>query len=237
MTSILVVDDDAQIRDLLCTYLGDAGMAARGVGDGDAMWRALEEDQPDLIILDLMLPGTDGLSLCRSLVERMDIPVIMLTARGALIDRIVGLEMGADDYLAKPFDPRELLARIKVILRRVERAQPQRAEQPALLHFAGWTLDTKRNILLSDDIPDPLLIGGVDFMTLRTLLGEPYQTLSRDYLSQRIYGRERDPADRAIDMSISRLRQMLGDDARNPQLIRTVRNGGYVLSADVAVEA
>ncbi|WP_343614840.1 response regulator [Novosphingobium sp.] len=236
MTSILVVDDDAQIRALLCDYLAEAGMSAQGVGDGDAMWRHLDEHQPDLIILDLMLPGTDGLSLCRSLVERLDIPVIMLTARGALIDRIVGLEMGADDYLAKPFDPRELLARIKVILRRVGRST-QRSEEPALLHFAGWTLDTKRNLLLSDDSAEPLLIAGVDFLTLRTLLGEPYQTLSRDYLSQRIYGRERDPADRAIDMSISRLRQMLGDDARNPMLIRTVRNGGYVLSADVAAQA
>ena len=235
MTDILVVDDDADIRELLCTYLREAGMAAAGVPDGDAMWRHLESRRPDLIILDLMLPGTDGLSLCRALTAQHDIPIIMLTARGALIDRIVGLELGADDYLAKPFDPRELLARINVVLRRAARAASQApAPEPETIRFAGWRLDTRRNLLQQDDGNVQVTMGGSDYLALRTLLRHPYQTLSRDFLAREVYGRERDPTDRAIDMCISRLRQFLGDDARSPLLIRTVRNGGYVLAVDVA---
>lgn len=234
MTEILVVDDDAGIRDLLCVYLHEAGLSAVGVPDGLAMWAQIDRSRPDLIILDLMLPGTDGLALCRSLVERGNIPVIMLTARGALIDRIVGLEMGADDYLPKPFDPRELLARIKVVLRRVARSDTaEDTSEVSLFHFAGWTLDTRRNKLIAVNGGEPLVVNGSDLLALRKLLQHPFRTLSRDDLSISVYGRQRDPSDRAIDMCISRLRQILGDDARNPQLIRTVRNGGYVLSADV----
>lgn len=234
MSAILVVDDDADIRTLLCTYLKEAGLDAEGVADGEAMWQHLETRTPDLIILDLMLPGTDGLSLCRSLTERHDIPIIMLTARGALIDRIVGLEMGADDYLPKPFDPRELLARIRVVLRRTERsAAPPAPAEPEVIAFAGWQLDVRRTLLRSAASEETFPVGGSDFLALRTLLRHPYQTLSRDFLARQVYGRERDPTDRAIDMSISRLRQLLGDDARNPHLIRTVRNGGYVLAVDV----
>ncbi|QJU59985.1 response regulator [Sphingomonas sp. AP4-R1] len=236
MANILVVDDDAEIRELLCTYLGEAGLDAEGVADGEAMWRHLDGHCPDLIILDLMLPGTDGLTLCRSLRERSDIPVIMVTARGALIDRIVGLEMGADDYLPKPFDPRELLARIKVVLRRSLRATT--SMEPAAsntLRFAGWALDTKRNVLSGSDGSEPLPIHGSTYLALRTLLDHPYRTLSRDYLAAQVFGRERDPSDRAIDMCISRLRGLLGDDPKNPRMIRTVRNGGYALTVDVAV--
>lgn len=247
MTHILVVDDDADIRELLCTYLREADIEAVGAADGAEMWLRIEERCPDLIILDLMLPGADGLSLCRSLTEHYEVPIIMLTARGALIDRIVGLEMGADDYVPKPFDPRELLARIKVVLRRSRRCAPvpaPAAAEPERICFAGWMLDTRRSLLRADracsDSPMselPIVIGGSDYLALRTLLRHPYRTLSRDYLAREVYGRERDHSDRAIDMCISRLRQTLGDDARSPRLIRTVRNGGYVLCVDVASEA
>lgn len=235
MTDILVVDDDADIRELLCTYLCEAGMGAKGAADGDEMWQLLERYRPDLIILDLMLPGEDGLTLCRALTARHEIPIIMLTARGALIDWIVGLELGADDYLAKPFDPRELLARINVVLRRAARSALQAPPpEPETIRFAGWQLDTRRNLLQQDDGAGHVAMGGSDFLALRTLLRHPYRTLSRDFLAREVYGRERDPSDRAIDMCISRLRQLLGDDARSPSLIRTVRNGGYVLAVDVA---
>ncbi|MFT4052910.1 MAG: response regulator transcription factor [Novosphingobium sp.] len=239
MTHVLVVDDDADIRGLLCTYLRAAEMHAEGACDGEAMWQRIEERRPDLVVLDLMLPGVDGLSLCKSLTERLDIPVIMLTARGTLIDRIVGLEMGADDYVPKPFDPRELLARIRVVLRRTRRntAGPE-AVASEVLRFGGWILDTRRNLLQPEEEREdrPVAVSGSDYLALRALLRRPYQTLSRDYLAKEVYGRERDPSDRAIDMCISRLRQMLGDDARSPRLIRTVRNEGYVLSVDVARE-
>jgi two-component system OmpR family response regulator len=235
MNSILVVDDDADLRALLGQYLHQAGFTVAGVGDGAAMWDHLASARPDLVILDLMLPGEDGLSLCRALADRQDIPVIMLTARGSLIDRIVGLEMGADDYLAKPFDPRELLARIKVVLRRTRRGEAESAPPP-MLHFGGWRLDTLRSQLQHEDGAAPIPINGPDLLALRALLQQPYRTLSRDTLAREVYGRERDPGDRAIDMCISRLRQTLGDDARNPQLIRTLRNEGYVLAVDVSTQ-
>ncbi|WP_068084385.1 response regulator [Novosphingobium rosa] len=234
---ILIVDDDAEIRDLLCEYLDDAGMETRSAEHGEAMWQVLDSFRPDLIILDLMLPGTDGLALCRALGERMAIPVIMLTARGALIDRIVGLEMGADDYLVKPCDPRELLARIKVVLRRTMLFPPEaRVEDVASLRFAGWRLDTRLRQLHARD-GGVTALGGSDYLALRLLLRHPHRTLSRDYINLQVYGRERGPLDRAVDVCISRLRQMLEEDARNPSIIRTVRNGGYALSVDVMVEA
>ncbi|MCJ1962968.1 response regulator [Novosphingobium mangrovi (ex Hu et al. 2023)] len=242
MSRVLVVDDDADIRDLLCRYLAEADIESRGAADGDAMWRSIAQSTPDLIILDLMLPGTDGLTLCRALTERCDIPIIMLTARGSLVDRIVGLEMGADDYLPKPFDPRELLARIRVVLRRQRRAQDgPTVREPDYLQFEGWTLDTRRHLLsppgedLGPENTQP--VANSDYLALRALLRAPFQTLSRDVLAREVYGRERDPSDRAIDMCISRLRQMLGEDARNPRMIRTVRNGGYVLSVDVSASS
>lgn len=234
---ILVVDDDAGIRDLLCEYLNAAGMDAHAAEDGAAMWRWLEHNRADLIVLDLMLPGVDGLSLCRAIADRIGIPVVMLTARGALIDRIIGLEMGADDYMPKPFDPRELLARIKVVLRRTRQFPPEnQVDDVALLHFGGWRLDTRLNRLISPEGED-LLLGGSDYLMLRLLLNHPHRTLSRDYLAAQVYGKDRGPLDRSVDVCISRLRQMLGEDVRNPRIIRTVRNGGYALAVDVIVEA
>jgi two-component system OmpR family response regulator len=184
-----------------------------------------------------MLPGEDGLTLCRDLRARSDVPVIMLTARGTLIDRIIGLEMGADDYLPKPFDPRELLARIKVVLRRVQ-SFPQRAQvdESATLRFAGWELDTRARHLRS---PAGLSISlaGSDFRLLRLLLQHPNRPLGRDFLLRQVFDKERLPFDRAIDVCVSRLRQHLEDDPKSPKLIRTVRNQGYMLTAEDVVSA
>ena len=230
---ILIVDDDAEIRGLLTRYLEKNGLRATAVGDGRAMWRALDGGAFDLVVLDLMLPGDDGLTLCRTLRGRSDIPVVMLTARGDETDRIVGLEMGADDYLPKPFSARELLARIKVILRRTRSLPPnlQPQDEP-LLRFGGWVLDTARRQLMSPaGLETP--IGGAEYKLLRVLLDHPNRVLSRDQLLDLSQGREADPLDRSIDVQVSRLRQRLGDDPRSPVLIKTVRGEGYVLAAPV----
>ena len=230
---ILIVDDDAEIRSLLTRYLEKNGLRATAVPDGRAMWRALDGGAIDLIVLDLMLPGDDGLTLCRNLRAKSDIPVIMLTARGEETDRIVGLEMGADDYLAKPFSARELLVRIKVVLRRTRSLPPNlQPQSDTRLHFAGWTLDTERRALLAPDGSDTE-IGGVEYKLLRVFLDHPNRVLSRDQLLDLTQGRAADPLDRSIDVQVSRLRQRLGDDPRNPALIKTVRGEGYVLSAPV----
>ena len=232
---ILVVDDDPEIRQLLADYLKGMGYQVSTAADGREMQRQLEVQPVDLVVLDLMLPGEDGLTLCRDLRARSDVPVIMLTARGTLIDRIIGLEMGADDYLPKPFDPRELLARIKVVLRRVQ-SFPQRAQvdEAATLRFAGWELDTRARHLRS---PAGLSIAlaGSDFRLLRLLLQHPNRPLGRDFLLRQVFDKERLPFDRAIDVCVSRLRQHLEDDPKSPRLIRTVRNQGYMLTAEDVV--
>jgi two-component system OmpR family response regulator len=234
---ILIVDDDAEIRSLLTRYLEKNGLRATAVGDGRAMWRALDDGAFDLIVLDLMLPGDDGLTLCCALRGKSDIPVIMLTARGDETDRIVGLEMGADDYVPKPFSARELLARIKVVLRRTRTLPPNlQPQDDPLLHFAGWTLDTARRELLSA-AGDATAISGVEYKLLRVLLDHPNRVLSRDQLLDLTQGREADPLDRSIDVQISRLRQRLGEDPRSPALIKTVRGEGYVLSVPVDKES
>lgn len=233
---ILIVDDDPGIRELLSDYLGSVGYQTSTAANGAEMMRILENTPMNLIVLDLMLPDEDGLTLCRNLRVRSNIPVIMLSARGALLDRIVGLEMGADDYLPKPFDPRELLSRIKVILRRARNIPVQNdPDLSPVLRFAGWRLDTQARQLHS---PAGLVIGlgGSDYRVLRTLLRHPRRTLSRDFLVNQVYGKEHGPFDRAIDVCVSRLRGHLEDNARSPQLIKTVRNVGYSLAADVAQE-
>ncbi|MHA6194951.1 response regulator [Pseudomonas wadenswilerensis] len=229
---ILIVDDDPEIRQLLSTYLDEAGLRTSVAADGREMRRRLDEQLIDLVVLDLMLPGEDGLSLCRDLRVHSNIPVIMLTARGTLVDRIVGLEMGADDYLGKPFDPRELLARIKVVLRRTH-SFPERARMDEARHlrFAGWQLETTTRQLRS---PAGLVIslGNSDYRVLRLLLQHPNRPLSRDFLLSQVFERERMPYDRSIDVCISRLRQHLDDAPKAAALIRTVRNEGYMLTVD-----
>lgn len=233
---VLIVDDDAEIRRLLSDYLCKNGYIASAVADGKGMWIALGQVRADIIVLDLMLPGTDGLTLCRELRVRSDVPVIMLTAKGEETDRIVGLEMGADDYLPKPFSPRELLARIKVILRRA-RMLPRNLvpEDVRSMHFATWTLDTvARNLVATDGLVVPL--SGSEYRLLRVFLDHPNRVLNRDQLMDLTRGRESEPFDRSIDVQISRLRQRLRDDAREPAIIKTVRSEGYVLSAEVVLK-
>jgi two-component system, OmpR family, response regulator len=235
--NILIVDDDAEIRSLLTRYLEKNGMRAATVADGHAMWQALERGSFHLIVLDLMLPGDDGLTLCRTLRARSDMPVIMLTARGEETDRIVGLEMGADDYLAKPFSARELLARIKGVLRRA-RSLPQnlRPEEDREIRFGGWTLDTAHRHMVSPaGVVTP--IGGAEYRLLRIFLSHPNRVLSRDQLVEMTQGKEADALDRSIDVQVSRLRRRLGDGSRDPGMIKTVRGEGYVLSVPVAKAA
>jgi len=230
---ILVVDDDAETRSLLQEYLQKQGYRVTPAADGKALRRALEIGRPDLVVLDVMLPGEDGLELCRDLRTRSNLPVIMLTARGEETDRIVGLEMGADDYLGKPFNPRELLARIKSVLRRA-RSLPENLEPEAVksLRFAGWTLDAgTRNLTAPDGVVVPL--SGTEFKLLRVFLAHPNRVLSRDQLIELMISRDAGPFDRAIDVQVSRLRQRLRDDARVPRIIKTVRGEGYVLAAQV----
>jgi two-component system OmpR family response regulator len=232
---ILIVDDDAEIRSLLGTYLTRNGLKVTAVADGKAMWRALDAARVDLIVLDLMLPGDDGLTLCRELrARKMDEPVIMLTARGDETDRIVGLEMGADDYLPKPFSARELLVRIKVILKRVRSLPPNmKPDEHDALQFGDWRLDTQQRHLLSPQgVVTPL--SGAEFRLLRIFLAHPHRVLNRDQLVDLTQGREADPLDRSIDVQVSRLRQRLGDDPKDPKLIKTVRGEGYVLSVAVS---
>ncbi|MFA6311610.1 MAG: response regulator [Sterolibacterium sp.] len=233
---ILIVDDDAEIRQLLGSYLLKNGLKATAVADGRAMWLALDAARVDLIVLDLMLPGEDGLTLCRKLRVRSDVPVIMLTARGDETDRIVGLEMGADDYLPKPFSARELLARIKVILRRA-RSLPDNLRPDGRRHiaFAGWTLDTaQRHLVSAEGVVTAL--SGAEYRLLKIFLSHPNRVLNRDQLVDLTQGKEADPLDRSIDVQVSRLRLRLGDDSRDPRLIKTVRGEGYVLAVALADE-
>jgi two-component system OmpR family response regulator len=233
---VLVVDDDSEIRNLLREYLQKNGYRVTAVADGRAMWAALDAAGMDIVVLDLMLPGDDGLTLCRKLRARSELPVIMLTARGEETDRIVGLEMGADDYLAKPFNPRELLARIKSILRRA-RALPEnlQPDDARTIHFSGWVLDIAARNLRS---PDGVLVAlsGTEYKLLRIFLAHPNRVLSRDQLIDLMLSRDATPFDRSIDVQVSRLRHRLGEDPKEPGIIKTVRGEGYVLSVPVEVE-
>jgi two-component system OmpR family response regulator len=233
---ILIVDDDAEIRNLLRDYLDRNGMRAEAVADGHGMRTALQRGRFDLVILDLMLPGEDGLTLCRDLRARSNLPVIMLTARGEETDRIVGLEMGADDYVPKPFNPRELLARIKAVLRRAQSLPESTASTDAKrMRFAGWTLDlTTQQLTSPKGVVTPLSSG--EYRLLRVFLERPNRVLSRDQLLDFTRGREAMPFDRSIDVQVGRLRRRLGDAGREPTLLKTVRSEGYVLAATVELE-
>ena len=228
---ILIVDDDVSIRVLLREYLEQNGFRTSTVADGDGLKDRLRRTPVDLIVLDLMLPGEDGFALCRWIRATRETPVIMLTARNRGDDRVQGLELGADDYVAKPFEPRELVARIRNVLRRGS-APGQAAKTVRAFGFAGWELSLPQRQLLS---PERVLVplASSEFQLLVIFLENPQRVLSRDQLIERCHGREAGPYDRSIDVRVSQLRQRLGDSGREPHLIKTVRSAGYVLAADV----
>ena len=232
---ILVVDDDREIRSLLGRFLDKNEYRVTTAADGREMRQVLKDRHIDLVVLDLMLPGEDGLDLCRKLRAESEIPVIMLTARGEEMDRIIGLEMGADDYLPKPFNPRELLARIKAVLRRSERAASRpEGLSASVLVFDGWTLNVDRRELVS---PDGVLVplSGGEYDLLAAFATHPQRVLSRDQLLDLARGRNAQPFDRSIDVQVSRLRRKIEANPKEPQLIKTVRTGGYMFTP--AVEA
>ncbi len=231
---ILIVDDDREIRDLVARFLAKHDYRVDTAADGRAMMKQLEAGRFDLVVLDLMLPGEDGLSLCRRLRATSDLPVIMLTAVGEETDRIVGLEMGADDYLPKPFNPRELLARIKAVLRRAGAAPQPAAEDEGrrVLAFDRWRLDlAKRELRTADGVLTPLTAGEYDLLV--AFASHPNRVLSRDQLLDLTKGRAALPFDRAIDVQLSRLRRKVETDPKAPELIKTVRGGGYLFTPTV----
>ncbi|MBW3759925.1 response regulator [Aeromonas jandaei] len=232
-THILVVDDHSEIRDLLKRFLEQHGLRVSCARDGKEMKRLLEEREFDLLVLDLMMPGEDGLTLCRELRAKSSLPIIMLTAMGEETDRIIGLEMGADDYLAKPFNPRELLARIKAVMRRTQADNQPTAETLTRdLRFDRWLLDINRRELVDEDGVG-LSLSTAEFDLLKVFLERPQRVLSRDQLLDLARGREAVAFDRAIDTLVSRLRRKLERDPKNPELIKTIWGGGYMFSADV----
>lgn len=230
---ILVVDDHREIRDSVTRYLEKNGLRATSARDAVEMDAKLAMGQFDLIVLDVMMPGEDGLSVCRRLSAKGDVPILMLTALGEETDRIVGLEIGADDYLAKPFNPRELLARIKAILRRSTLPETYAGKLSGRrIAFARWTLDTDSR-LLTDESGAQIDLTGSELKLLVVLLERPRLVLNRDQLLDLTAGRAASPLDRTIDNQISRLRRKIEADPSRPRLITTVRGGGYCLAADV----
>jgi two-component system OmpR family response regulator len=229
---ILIVDDDREIRELLARFLERQRLRVTTARDAREARKAWANGHFQLVVLDLMLPGESGLDLARWLRTQGNVPIVMLTAMGEETDRIIGLELGADDYMAKPFNPRELLARIRAVLRRTAEPADRLAEPSRLLRFEGWTLEPARRRLLNPEGAEVALTGG-EYDLLVALVERANRVLTRDMLLDLLRGRQAGPFDRAIDVAISRLRRKLEDDGRNAQLIKTVRGGGYVLAATV----
>ena len=231
--SVLLVDDEPTLREPLGEYLAGQGFAVTEASSAAAARSALTEAVPDLVLLDIMMPGEDGLSLCRHLVETRQLPVIFLTARSEATDRIVGLELGADDYVVKPFEPRELVARIRTVLRRVRRTNSAQADREDWHYaFEGWLLDPlKRKLTDPEGVTVP--ISTAEFRLLRAFLDNPRSVMDRDRLLDMVQGRTAHLFDRAVDNQVSRLRRKIEVDSRDPQLILTVRGGGYRMSAQV----
>jgi len=231
-TSLLLVDDEAALREPLAEYLSRQGFSVTQAASAAEARSRIRDATPDIVLLDIMMPGEDGLSLCRHLVEARAIPTIFLTARGEATDRIVGLEIGADDYVVKPFEPRELVARIRSVLRRAARGGPIPATESELYEFEGWRLDPVKRRLI-DAEGAVVAISSVEFRLLAAFLEHPRQVLDRDRLLDMVQGREAHLFDRAVDNQVSRLRRKIEVDSRNPQLIQTVWGGGYMLATDV----
>ncbi|WP_067519942.1 response regulator transcription factor [Endozoicomonas ascidiicola] len=234
---IFVVDDDDGIRQLIAEYLSKHGFCVEACDDGEFFLNRFQSLSPDealrsMVVLDIMMPGMDGFEVCRTLRTFSKVPVIMLTAVSDEMDRIIGLEIGADDYLAKPFNPRELLARIKAIFRRSEPVEPMVKPSLRYCWFHGLCLDTVTRALYSAD-GKPLSFSGADYNLLMLFINNAGKVLSREYIAAETRKRNSDPLDRFIDVHISRLRHCLGEDAKSPEIIKTVRGSGYILATDV----
>ncbi len=229
---ILVVEDARDIREPLARFLREHGYRTSAAGDAVAARRAMKAAAIDLVVLDIMMPGEDGLSLCRSIRESSQTPVILLTARGEEVDRIIGLEMGADDYIAKPFSPRELVARITAVLRRTQALPPRQLPPEAeRVQFGDWVLDTgQRELIGTDGMATPLSSG--EFRLLQVLLERPKMALTRNQLLDLTKGKDAEMFDRSVDNHVSRLRKKLEPDPKNPRYIKTVWGGGYMFAVD-----
>lgn len=228
---VLVVDDEPDLRALLKSYLSQEGYEVEAVADGQSLDHYLAQHTVDLVILDLMLPGEDGLSIGRRLRQQKNLPIIILSARGEELDRIVGLEMGADDYLTKPFNPRELLARIRSVLRRCKQAEPVvETDETDLYTFGPFCLNTQKHTLLKEDKNIPLTTG--EFTLLQIFLRHPERVLNRDTLLEMTKGYDHSPMDRSIDVCVARLRRKIETDPSNPVYLRTVWGAGYIFSKE-----
>ena len=232
--TILVVDDEPSIVEIVTLYLQRAGYTVRSAADGHAALRALTAEKPDLVVLDLMLPGVDGLEITRRLRAEGETPIIMLTSRSEETDRIVGLEMGADDYVSKPFNPRELLARVRAVLRRTAGLQPAPADGARQIYrFSGWRVDvTAREVVAPSG--SRIAMTAAEFDLLYALCEHPNRVLTRDQLIGLTHGPVEGPHERSIDTLISRLRQKMETDVGSPRLIQTVRSEGYMFTAQVS---
>lgn len=233
MPHVLAVEDDARMRRLITQVLQENGFRVTGARNGHEMWEALERLPIDLVLLDVMLPGTTGMDLCRTLRGRSDMPIIMVTARGAETDRVLGLELGADDYLPKPFSGPELVARIRALLRRSQMATAEpSATRGRRLHFAGWTLDQARRELVA---PHGMAVdlSGAEYDTLLAFLEHPHRVLTRDQLLELARNRLGDVSDRSVDVLVSRLRRKIESGSTDQAMIKTVRGTGYMFAPDV----
>ena len=230
-TTLLLVDDEQTLREPLAEYLTRQGFVMREAASAAEARSILAQETPDLVLLDIMMPGEDGLSLCRHLAETRQLPVILLTAKGEAMDRIIGLEIGADDYVTKPFEPRELVARIRSVLRRSDR-MPEAPADDLLYDFEGWRLDPLKQ-RLTDPQGTLVPISTAEFRMLQAFCDNPRKVLDRDRLLDLVQGREAHLFDRAVDNQVSRLRRKIESDSRNPHFIQTVRGGGYRFGTDV----
>lgn len=229
-THILLVEDDDEVRTLVTGLIEKEGYRVAAVADARAMDAALSHVSPALVVLDVMLPGEDGLSICRRLHMTLGVPILMLTAKADEIDRVVGLEMGADDYLTKPFGPRELIARIRALLRRAGERAPSPAAPASRMGFDGFSIDFDTRTVLTPD-GGPLQLTSAEFDLLTCFVKRPRRVLSRETILDFVHGRNADPFDRSVDMLVSRLRKKLDAVRGGAGLITTIRNGGYLFTA------
>jgi len=236
LSRIAVVEDDPEISRMMTSYMADNGFEVTAARSGRDLDRVMSAGKFDCVILDVGLPGEDGLSICRRIRGKSSVPIIMVTGRGTDTDRIVGLELGADDYLPKPFNPRELLARVRAVMRRSTNAEPPQAQAPESLMFEGWRLDMARRQLFAPDGAPKSLTSG-EFNILSIFCQNPRKVLSRDDLLELLHGRAAAVFDRSIDVQISRLRRKIETNLKDPSFIKTVRYGGYFFTPGVTAIA